>query len=237
MKKQSQTAQALQNLDTASSNAVSDISEEKGGANDAPKTNSAHDATTVRPSTKRKSTTASTKAPSTKRTTTVGGAKKKTGQSAASKKTSAKDTSKSRAAVKNATKKNGGWGETDDSDSDSDNSGIAIITKKAPLRGTGLGAAAGGKGVSKGRGSRKERLEKDGSDFDVFNDNNENTDPNRPMPSGVIDEIRKKSKEIKDNKLRSDMLEGTASVAAVRATFGTAEAKEYEEYLKLKTTS
>jgi len=209
-----------------SSNCVSELSGETDDMVDVPKNNS----------TKPKRT--NTKVSSTKRTSTLGGAKK-TGKSAATKSTSrAKDTStKSSATVKNATKANGGRGRIDFYESDSDSDVSTSNTQKASSGGTGFGATVGGNGASKRSsnaelGRKRGVRDRDDFDLDDFVDNNENIDCNRPKSSGIIDEFRKKTKEIEDNKLQRDMREGIASVAAVRATFGNADAKEYEKYLK-----
>ena len=48
----------------------------------------------------------------------------------------------------------------------------------------------------------------------------------------ILDIMRQKSKELKEKKVKEAMLTGQATIAEVKATFGNAYAKEYEEFLK-----
>lgn len=118
--------------------------------------------------------------------------------------------------------------------------GKSAVAKKT--RWTGLVAtAAGGKGISKGnsnkeRDSRRGVRERDDSDVDAVAFNDENIDRNRPVSSGIIDELRKKTKEI-ENKLRSDMIkqemfEGIATLSEVAEVLGEECAKEYSNHFR-----
>ena len=116
---------------------------------------------------------------------------------------------------------------------------------------TSAGRGAGGGNGKVGRGCSRGNHKSDDSDSDTgradfvymdgddggINEDDQNFDCNRPPIESILSELRKKTQECKDKKLRSDMSEGTASLVAVRNAFGAKAAKEYSDYLKAKVAS